>query len=263
MGSEDQTDDVGPGIAAATLILFLEDGRGAAEHLMIQRTSQMRFAPNALVFPGGRVDEDDIRVAGNDALVDVTLEDTMERAHRVTAIREMLEEVGVIVGFSPLSALDVRAMQAALKSKTPFSSLLTEAGIKLDLSIIVPWAKWHPRFNSHRRFDTRFYIARYQGDRALNADVDEVGNARWMRANEAIAEAEAGTAKVIFPTLCNLERLAAYPEFERARAHLGDIACDPISPRLDKDDKGDDWICIPEDSGYPVTRRLVAAMQAP
>ena len=59
MGSEDQTEDVGPGIAAATLILFLEDGRGAAEHLMIQRTSQMRFAPNALVFPGGRVDEDE------------------------------------------------------------------------------------------------------------------------------------------------------------------------------------------------------------
>lgn len=261
MGSDDGTEDVGPGIPAATLILFSHHNEGAAHHLMIQRTAQMRFAPNALVFPGGRVDEDDVKIASDENLVDITLDDPLELAHRVTAIRETLEEVGVIVSFSP--AQDARTMQAALKNKTAFSTLLAESGVRLDLSALVPWAKWHPRFQSHRRFDTRFYIARHEGNQTLTADLDEVGHARWVLAGEAVAEAEAGTAKVIFPTLCNLERLAAYPEFELAVGHLANVTCLPISPRLEADENGDEWICIPEDSGYPVTRRLLSTMQAP
>ena len=109
MSSSDQADGVEPGVAAATLILFSEDDGGPAEHLMIRRTSQMRFAPDALVFPGGSVDPDDIKVARDDTIVDVTLDEPLELAHRVTAIREMLEEVGVLVGFPPLPARDARA----------------------------------------------------------------------------------------------------------------------------------------------------------
>jgi len=261
MGSGDGTQDVGPGIPAATLILFSDHGSGVARHLMIQRAAHMRFAPDALVFPGGRVDEDDVRIAGDENLVDVTLDEQLELAHRVAAIRETLEEVGVIVGCSP--APDACSMQAALKNKTAFSTLLAEAGVRLDLSALVPWAKWHPRFQSHRRFDTRFYIARHDGDQTLSADRDEVGHARWVHARDAIAEAEDGSAKIIFPTLCNLERLAAYPSFDQAVGHLARVSCRPISPRLEADVNGDEWICIPEDSGYPTTRRLAAAMQAP
>lgn len=261
MGSGDGTQDGAPGIPAATLILYSHDDAGIARHLMLQRAAHMRFAPGALVFPGGRVDEDDVRIASDPNLVDVTLDEPLELAHRVTAIRETLEEVGLIVGFSPV--LDAGAMQAALKNKTAFSTLLAEAGIRLDLSALVPWAKWHPRFNAHRRFDTRFYVARHDGDQTLRADLDEVGHARWVHARDAIAEAEDGRAKVIFPTLCNLERLAAYPSFEQAVGHLAKVSCRPISPRLEADENGDEWICIPEDSGYPVARRLMSAMLAP
>ena len=263
MGDEADTGDPGPGIAAATLILFSERQGEPARHLMIQRSPQMRFAPNALVFPGGRVDEDDHRIADDPALVDVSLEDRLERAHRVAAIREMLEEVGILVGALPAAGLDPGAMQAALRANGPFSSVLTEAGGQLDLSVIVPWAKWYPRFQSPRRFDTHFYIVRYLGDHSVTVDEDEVGHARWILAEEAIAEAEAGAAKIIFPTLCNLERLAAFPTFDAAIVHLATIALQPISPRLQKDEQGESWICIPEECGYPVTRRPLSTLQAP
>ena len=261
MGSGDGTQDVGPGIPAATLILFSDHGSGVARHLMIQRAAHMRFAPDALVFPGGRVDEDDVRIAGDENLVDVTLDEQLELAHRVAAIRETLEEVGVIVGCSP--APDACSMQAALKNKTAFSTLLAEAGVRLDLSALVPWAKWHPRFQSHRRFDTRFYIARHDGDQTLSADLDEVGHARWVHARDAIAEAEDGSAKIIFPTLCNLERLAAYPTFEAAKAHVETVEARPISTYIEEDEQGEKWVCIPPDSGYPVTRQLWAELLAP
>ena len=191
------------------------------------------------------------------------MEDRLERAHRVAAIREMLEEVGILVGTLPAAGLDSGAMQAALKANNPFSSVLTEAGGQLDLSVIVPWAKWHPRFQSSRRFDTRFYIARYLGDRSVTVDEDEVGHARWILAEEAIAEAESGAAKIIFPTLCNLERLAAFPAFDAAAAHLATIALEPISPRLHDDEHGERWISIPEDRGYPIARRPLSTLQAP
>ena len=154
-------------------------------------------------------------------------------------------------------------MQAALKGKSAFSSLLAATDARLDLSVIVPWAQWHPRFQSHRQFDTRFYIARHDGGHAVNIDVDEVGHARWLHSHEAIAEADTDRAKVIFPTLCNLERLSAYPTFETALAHTSGIECRPVSPRLEDDLHGDTWISIPEDRGYPVARRLVSSLQAP
>lgn len=263
MSDGSSTDDVGPGIAAATLILYSESAGQPALHLMIQRTAQMRFAPNALVFPGGRVDEDDHRIANDADLVDFTLADPVERAHRVTAIREMLEEVGVLVGVTASPSIDAATMQAALKQKELLSDLLKAAGARLDLAALLPWAQWHPRFQSHRRFDTRFYIARHQGGHAVFTDVDEVGHARWLHAHEALREAKEETAKIIFPTLCNLERLAAYPEFEAAAAHCAEIPCQPISPHLEDDDQGEAWLCIPESSGYPVTRRLRSSLQAP
>ena len=87
-----------PGIPAATLILFSKhESRAVARHLMIQRSAKMRFAANALVFPGGRVDEDDHVVATDHELITATPGDPAELAHRVTAIRETLEEAGVLV----------------------------------------------------------------------------------------------------------------------------------------------------------------------
>ena len=255
--------DPGPGIPAATLILFSESQGRPARHLMIQRSPEMRFAPNALVFPGGRVDEDDHRIANDPALVDVTLEDLPERAHRVTAIREMLEEVGILVGALPSGSLDAGALQSALKAGNPFSTMLAEAGGRLDLSAIVPWAKWHPRFQSHRRFDTRFYIASHNGDHSVTVDKDEVGYARWLLAEEAIADAKSGAVKIIFPTLCNLERLATFPAFDAATEHLATIELEPISPRLHHDEDGEGWISIPEGRGYPIVSRPLSTLQAP
>ena len=263
MGQEADATGLGPGIPAATLILFSEREGQPALHLMIQRSPEMRFAPNALVFPGGRVDEDDHRIAEDLALVDVTLADVTERAHRVAAIREMLEEVGILVGALSACGPDAKAMQAALKGREPFSAVLADASVRLDLSLIVPWATWHPRIASHRRFDTRFYIARHHGDTSVTVDEDEVGSARWLRADEAIAEAEVGAAKVIFPTLCNLERLAAFPAFDAATAHLATIELLPISPSLHEDENGAGWVSIPENRGYPTVSRPLSRLQAP
>lgn len=265
MSNEHMKADPGPGVAAATLILFSERaGQAAAQHLMIQRASKMRFAPDALVFPGGRVDEDDYVVAADQELVAIVQGDLSELAHRVTAIRETLEETGLLVAaLSPLAASETLALRVGLKEGIPFSHLLRKAHVRLDLSALLLWAEWHPKLESHRRFDTRFYIARHDSDLAIRADQVEASKVLWLSAQDALHSAEAGTAKIIFPTLCNLERLHAYPTFDAARAHVNTVPLRPISTYIEEDEQGQKWVCIPANSGYPVTRRLLSALAPP
>jgi 8-oxo-dGTP pyrophosphatase MutT (NUDIX family) len=69
---------------AATVILLREAGE-RLEVLFVQRSSKLAFHGGAWVFPGGRVDPEDVR------------EDGEEAAARRAAAREAREEAGVIV----------------------------------------------------------------------------------------------------------------------------------------------------------------------
>ena len=51
-------------IPAATLVIMRPSDRGGPDEiLMVKRSVTMAFAAGAVVFPGGRVDPDDYRVA--------------------------------------------------------------------------------------------------------------------------------------------------------------------------------------------------------
>ena len=78
------TDDA---IPAATLVVW-RDAEAGPEILVVERSARMAFAAGAIVFPGGRVDEGDRLLAASIGQPD--------EAARVTAIRETIEETGVI-----------------------------------------------------------------------------------------------------------------------------------------------------------------------
>ncbi|MBU6207671.1 MAG: NUDIX domain-containing protein, partial [Alphaproteobacteria bacterium] len=82
-------------IPAATLILFDDREDADALHLMVERAASMAFAAGALVFPGGRVDDDDRAQAAHYPALD-----PVDAAARIAAIRETLEETGVAAGFA-------------------------------------------------------------------------------------------------------------------------------------------------------------------
>src|SRR4051812_40501143 len=99
-------------IPAATLIVVRETESGPPELLMVERAAGMAFAAGALVFPGGRIDDADLRLG--DTLV---VEPAM-----IAAIRETLEETAVPVGLSPVPGADAaRALQDALIGDAPFA----------------------------------------------------------------------------------------------------------------------------------------------
>ncbi len=244
-------------IPAATLVIFRHRAEGAPELLVVERSASMAFAGGAIVFPGGRIDPDDHAIAAG------LSHEPDEGAARVAAIRETLEESGIAIGFSSAPSADWIAMaQPRLHAHEPFSALLADAGLSLDLDALVPFARWCPPFREARVFDTRFYIALAASD-APDPRVDETENVSsfWASAQEVLDAANVGKVKIIFPTRRNLERLALFADFDEAEAHARSIPVRLVAPWMEERD-GEPHLCIPDDLGYPVTSEALRSAES-
>lgn len=239
---------------AATVVL-LREGAGGVELLLTERHGKLGFAGGAMVFPGGKVDDGDLAIArtlgtGFEGLAD------QDAAARVAAAREALEEVGVLLSAGP--ALDAatlaawRARFAATEDESgTYAAFLTETGHRADAARLTLFAHWVPPQGLHRRFDTLFYVAVVDTGTVVAPDGSEAVAAHWTTAAAAVADAEVGTIRVIFPTRRNLERLAQY---DSIAALLATLRQPPrrIEPSIVERD-GAQWLTIPEGADYPVT----------
>lgn len=212
---------------AASLILMRDRAGEAPRILFVQRGLSLVFAAGAYVFPGGRVDPED-RVEA--ALRHPGLEPD-EGAARIAAIRETREETGILLDLDP----------------DPDHG-----------AALIPFARWLPRHEAvKRRFDTRFYLARATAEDRPVADGEESSQAFWATAAEVLARCEAGEGRAIFPTRRLLERLALFGSFAEARADAERWPPRIVSPWIEQRGDGE-WLCIPDDAGYPVTAEPMA-----
>jgi 8-oxo-dGTP pyrophosphatase MutT (NUDIX family) len=236
---------------AATIVLMRETGAGPPELLMLERASSMAFAAGALVFPGGRVE------TGDWAIADQLAGDRDETAQRVAAIRETIEESGIAIGLDPApDAAALNKIRAGLAEGRDFADLLQEAGVVLDLAVLTPFARWRPANRVTRAYDTRFFLAAAPEGAIEDADGGESVRALWSTAQALLDDYEAGHHHVIFPTWCNLGRLAQFASLEAARADAALYAHHLASGRVEQRD-GVDWFCIEEGIGYPATAMLL------
>jgi 8-oxo-dGTP pyrophosphatase MutT (NUDIX family) len=140
---------------AATLIIVRRD-KDAIRVLMGQRHAKMAFQPNKFVFPGGRIDPCDQRIAvggnlrpGIAAKVEAGISPTRARGLALAAIRETFEETGVLVG---------EKSQSVPRTRAPAWQRYFAHGIvpKLDQFTLVARAITPP--GRTRRFDARFFL---------------------------------------------------------------------------------------------------------
>lgn len=242
-------------IPAATVVIFRHapDG-GPPEILMQVRSRSLVFAGGMAVFPGGRVDPGDTELAKQCMASDGST-DVDEAAHRIAAIRETLEETGLVLGLrGEIDARLAAEARAVLLAEERLAPVLEQFGWTLALDDLVPFARWFPKNeNLSRVFDTRFYLADL-GTGAVDIAVDAQENTRlfWSSAQAALEAAERGEIEVIFPTRRNLERLAQFASFAEARTHAEATPVRTIIPFTEDGPDGRS-LCIPADAGYPVT----------
>ncbi|MEG8038183.1 NUDIX domain-containing protein [Sphingomonas sp. LR60] len=234
---------------AATLVVMRDRADGPPDILMVERAGIMAFAPGAMVFPGGRVDPGDHDLARAFGMADID-----EGAARIAAIRETIEEAALPVGFATVpDASMIATIRAALGSGATFGEALAAAGATLDLDALVPFARWRPEYSPVRRYDTRFYLAALPAD-APAPQVDGTENVRlcWSSAQAMLVDADAGRLSLIFPTRRNLERLALFRTYAAAVAQARAFPVRLVVPWFELRD-GEEYLCIPDDLGYPVT----------
>ena len=144
---------------ASTLVLV--DRSGSEPRVLLGRRHERHaFMPNRFVFPGGRVDAADARMpiaapldaASERRLMEHVRRPTRSRARALalTAIRETMEETGLLLG---------RKAAGALTAPSPAWSPFTEAGVAPDLSALEFVFRAITPPKRPRRFDTRFFLA--------------------------------------------------------------------------------------------------------
>jgi 8-oxo-dGTP pyrophosphatase MutT (NUDIX family) len=236
-------------IPAATVIIIREHPGMDLEVLMVERSATLAFAGGCAVFPGGRIDPPDYVLAASFNPLDID-----EAAARIAGIRETIEEVGVPLGLVPSpDESELAYIRDALLSGCDFGEVLDASGMRLLPESLVPWSRWRPAHAHKRVFDTRFYLARFPVT-AFEPSVNEGESASlmWVKAATLLNNGIENMPMLMYPTRRNLERLLQFSSFATAELHARSIQMKTITPWLEMRD-GIEHLCIPSDSGYPVT----------
>lgn len=153
-------------VDAAGLVLIRAGARGEPEILLGRRHRKAGFLPDIYVVPGGRVDPADHGRSGfQEALQPAVAASLLSGGSRRpalafprAALRETLEETGLLVGGNG------KAQEAV---STPVWRAYQAAGIAPDFSRIDFICRAITPVASHRRYNTRFFLA--DGSRAVGS----------------------------------------------------------------------------------------------
>lgn len=246
---------------AATVVVLRPASPHPFEVLMVRRSDKIAFMAGAYVFPGGRVDDSDVPVPANacDGLgaapprfADLSPDD--EARHRVAAIRELLEEAGVLLARRDgriVDAATAARLRASLGDDTPFVPLLAAHGLTAALDAVMPFANWVTPEIEIRRFDARFLLARMPAAQDASHDGGETTALEWLVPGAAIARARAGEIALPPPTWVTLARLARFASIDEAWDWASRTAIVRVQPGFHRD--GDTTILmLPGDPTYPL-----------
>jgi 8-oxo-dGTP pyrophosphatase MutT (NUDIX family) len=245
------------------------------EVFMLRRNLQSDFVGGAYVFPGGGVDDHDRHVdlepichgrTDADASAQLGI-DGGGLAFWVAAIRESFEEAGVLLAYGPegvdggIVSLDAEAEPEVVErfaehrrsvdaGERRLIEICAEEGLTLAVDTMHYFSHWITPEGQHRRYDTRFFVARApEAQVPLHDDREVIANL-WIRPGDALARHRAGEFEMIFPTvrtLRALERFASADDLLAAAAAIGDVPT--ILPRI-VSDQGGMRIVLPGDPGY-------------
>ncbi len=224
-----------PPVAAAT-VMVLRDAPDGLQVLMVRRHPNSPVLGGSWVFPGGKVGADDAAFppdwcdvpadAMRAALADAELPLDMARALHVAAIRETLEECGLLIGGAGIgmglnnSADTLAGFAAALRAGRPIQALLDGERLALATSSLVPWSRWITPLRpsvTNKRFDTRFFVTQLPNDQQALADAHEVTEVRWTTPAHALTRYWARDIDLAPPQIMTLQQLA---RFDSAHAAL-------------------------------------------
>ena len=199
-------------VRPAAAVVLVREGDGAPEVLLVRRNPAARFMGGVWVFPGGSLTQADYEAAG---CVGADGELPLPAA-RLAARRELAEE----------AAIDLPAE--------------TE---------LVPFTRWITPLGLPIRFDTLFFLAPLPPGARARVDGAECVDARFLAPSAALAAAAEGALALAFPTIKQLQSLAAFRTSKELFAAAASFDLEPICPRIATTEQGPQLL-MPGDRGY-------------
>jgi 8-oxo-dGTP pyrophosphatase MutT (NUDIX family) len=229
---------------ASTIVLVRPADQGGFDVLLTRRPEAMRFLGGFYVFPGGAVHAADCAqsilqrchgLSGAEAqrLLDMEHQPAEALGHWVAVVRELFEEVGILlcvdekgdpVASGEPAAADgriERARQAIVQKKLDFGDFVRGENLFCDLSRIMYFDHWVTPAIYSMRFDTRFYIAPLPRNQTALARSEEVTHSLWIAPDEALARMDRRNFPILPPTTTVLDRLARLATWKRLAGEFG------------------------------------------
>jgi 8-oxo-dGTP pyrophosphatase MutT (NUDIX family) len=197
----------------ASTVALLRDAGGGVEVCMLRRPGRSSFAAGAFVFPGGAVDDED--------------GDT-DFGYAVAGVREVLEEVGILIGGVASGAGEhdleqrIEAARAAVLAGGHFASALAVHGLTVTPDHLVYIAHFITPPREGRRYDTRFFACATPTRHEVHLHDAEAVEGGWYRPEAMLALA--------FPEIMPPTRMMCH-EFARlgsVQAILSTLGAHPI-----------------------------------
>lgn len=226
----------------------LEPAEGPVDVYMLRRASTMAFVPDAVVFPGGGMDDQDYRFSASWAgpspdewarAMDCAPE--VAQAVLVCAARELFEESGVLLACDADGriAQDGRGdhwtleREAVAGRQRSFGDILAEAGLTLRSDWLHLRSHWITPPSEPKRYNTYFLLARLPEGQHADGRTSEAVESSWITPNEAFHRFDDGFLKLVPPTISNLRSLAKAATVDEACALPFDGHVCPRPRRLD------------------------------
>lgn len=216
------------------------------EVFMLRRVKTMEFVPDAVVFPGGRVDERDSNpnlpwCGPTPAQWAELMGCTEEVARRVVvaAAREVFEECGVLLAgpdehsvVQDLSDPSWKENRTALENhEIAFADFLILHRLVLRTDLLGLISNFcTPEFET-KRYDTFFFSALMPEGQVADGETSEAQIADWVTPAYAMRAGDAGKWLVLAPTIYNLTCVASAhsaKEFVETRRKLTRFMSYPI-----------------------------------
>lgn len=261
-------------IRDASTVMVLRESEETLEVFMVKRHFKMAFMANAYVYPGGKLDDEDMDAAALEHITGATVEDLADELRLqddpgraaglyLAAIRETFEESGFflarrkgddawvnLLGDDEAKFADYRAKLNA------YEMSLTEVARRESLVFPIErlrfFAHWiTPSFES-RRFDTRFFVARAPQRQNPLHDDKESTDSVWITPHEALrrADSDPGTFFLAPPTYRTLDQLRQFSTIDEVFAFCENRIPPRILPHLDT--SGDTPVLLlPGDPDFP------------
>ncbi len=241
--------------------MLLRDGDDGMEVFMIVRHQNSDVHAGALVFPGGRVDDEDYALAADAAVfppligVDVSM-----AALRVAAVRETFEECGVLLARARgdealVSATRLRDIEAAHRiamtcGERTFGAILAAENLVIASETMIYFANWITPERSTKRFDVHFFIAAAPPDQVALHDGHEAVDSVWIAPATALERARTGIYQVRFPTQMNLQKLGRHTLSAAAMDAARASRVVTVMSKQEKTGDGRRVLRIPLEAGY-------------